>query len=79
MVAVVLQHMQGCKASAVVVVPGDRQPRFPLLAAATARSVPVVAKGVASTFFRMHHQKERMSFVFRQWSMRAVEVDFRQE
>ena len=79
MIAVVLQHMQDCKARAVVVVPDDRQSWFPLLAAATVRSVPVAAKGGAGTFFRMHHQKGRESFVFRQWGMRAVEVDFRQE
>ena len=66
MIAVVLQHMQGCKARAVVVVPGDRQSWLPLLAAATVRSVPVAAKGGAGTFFRMHRQKGRVSFVFRQ-------------
>ena len=79
MIAVVLQHMQGCKARAVVVVPDDRQSWFPLLAAATIRSVPVAAKEGAGTFFRMRHQKGRVSFVFRQWDMRAVKVDFRQE
>ena len=47
MVAVVLQHMQDCKAGAVVVVPHDRQSWFPLLAAVTGRSVPV-----ATTVFR---------------------------
>ena len=78
-IAVVLQHIQGCEARAVVVVPVDRQSWFPRLAAATVRSVPVAAKGGAGTFFRMHHQKGRVSFVFRQWGMRAVEVDFRQE
>ena len=78
-IAVVLQHVQGCKARAVVVAPDDRQSWFPLLAAATVRSVPVAAKRGAGTFFRMHHQKGRMPFVFRQWGMRAVEVDFRQE
>ena len=51
MIAVVLQHMQGCKARAVVVVPDDRQSWFPLLAAATVRSVPVAAKGGAGMFF----------------------------
>ena len=35
MVSVVLQHMQRCKARAVVVVPDDRQSWFPVLAAAT--------------------------------------------
>ena len=79
MVTVVLQHMQGCKARAVVVVSDDGQSRFPLLAAATVRSVPVATKGGTGTFFRMHHQKGKMPFVFRQWSMRVVEVDFRQE
>ena len=79
MVAVVLQHMQGCKARAVVVVLDDRQSRFPLLAAATFRPVPVAVKGDAGTFFRMHHQKGKVSFVFRHWGMRAVEVDLRQE
>ena len=66
MIAVVLQHMQGCKARAVVVVPDDGQSWFPLLVAATVRSVPVAAKGGAGTFSRMHHQKGRLSFVFRQ-------------
>ena len=47
MVAVVPQHMQGCKARAVAVVPVDRQPWLPLLAAATVRSVSVAAKGGA--------------------------------
>ena len=79
MVAVVLQHMQSCKARGVVVVPDDRQLWFPLLAAATVRSFPVAAKGGTGTFFRMHHQKGKMPSVFRQWGMRAVEVDFRQE
>ena len=79
MIATVYHHMQGCKARAVVVVPDDRQSWFPLLAVATVRSVPVAAKGGAGTFFRMHHQKGRVSFVFRQGGMRAVEVDFRQE
>ena len=79
MIAVVLQNMQGCKARAVVVVPDDRQSWFPLLAVATVRSVPVAAKGGAGTFFRMYHQKGRVSFVFRQRGMRAVEVDFRQK
>ena len=79
MIAVVLQHMQGCKARAVVVIPDDRQSWFSLLAAATVRSVPAAAKGGAGTFFRMHHQKGRVSFVFQQWGMRAVEVDLRQE
>ena len=79
MVAVVLQHMQDCKARGVVVVPDDRQSWFPLLAAATVRSVLVAAKGGAGTFSRMNHQKNRVSFVFWQWGMRAVEVDFRQE
>ena len=79
MIAVVLQHMQGCKARAVVVVPDDRQSWFPLRGAAIARSVPVAAKGGAGTFFRMHHQKRRVSFVFRKWGMQAVEVDVRQE
>ena len=53
MIAVVLQDMQGCKARAaraVVVVPDDRQPWFPLLAAATVRSVSVAAKLAAGTF-----------------------------
>ena len=36
-------------------------------------------EGGVGTFFRMHHQKGRVSFVFRQWGMRGVEVDFRQE
>ena len=79
MVAVVLQHVQGCKARAVVVVPDDRQSWSPQLAVATVESVPVATKGGAGTFFRMHHQKGRVSFVFRQWAMRAVEVNFRQE
>ena len=80
MVAVVLQHMQGCKGIAVVVVPDDRQSWFPLLAVTTARSAPVAAKGGAGIFSRIHHhKKERVSFAFRQWDMRAVEVDFRQE
>ena len=65
MVAVVLQHMQGCKARAVVMVPVDRQPWFPLLAAVIVRSIPVAANVGADTFFRMHHQKGRVSFVFR--------------
>ena len=79
MIAVVLQHIQDCKARPVVVVPDDRQSWFPLLTAATVRSVPVAAKGGAAKFFRMYHQKGRLSFVFRQRGMRAVEVDFRQE
>ena len=79
MIAVVLQHMQGCKARAVVVISDDRQTWFPLRVAATVRSVPVAAKEGACTFFRMHHQKRRVSFVFWQWGMRPVEVDFRQE
>ena len=79
MIAVVLQHMHGCKARAVVVVPDDRKSWFPLLAAATVRSLPVAAKAGAGTFFRIHHQKGRESFVFRQWGMRAVEVNFRLE
>ena len=79
MTAVVLYHMQGCITRAVVVVPDDRQPWFPLLTAATVRSVPVVAKGGVGTCFRMHYQRGRMSFVFRQRGMRAVEVGFRQE
>ena len=66
MVAVVLQHMQCCKARAVVVVPEDRQSWFPLLAAATVRSVQEVAKVGAGTFFRVHHQKGKVSLVFRQ-------------
>ena len=65
-------------ARAVVVVPDDRQSWFPLLAAATVRSVPVAAKGGAGTFFRIYHQKGKVSVVFRQWGMWAVEVDFRQ-
>ena len=69
MVAIVLQHMQGCKARAVVVVPDDRQSWFPLLAAATVRTVLVAAKGDPGTFSRMHHQKGRVSFVFRWWGM----------
>ena len=79
MIAVVLQHMQGCKARAMEVFPDGRQSWFPLLAAATVRSVPVAAWGGAGTFFRMHHQKGRVSFVVWQWGMRAVEVNFRQE
>ena len=79
MIAVVLQHMQGFKARAVVVVPDDRQSWFSLQAAATVRLVPVAAKGGADTFFRMHHQRGRVSFVFRVWGIRAVEVDFRQQ
>ena len=67
--------MQGCKTRAVVVAPDVRQSWFPLLAAATVRSVPVAAKGGTGTFFRMHHQKGRVSFVFRHWGMRAVEVE----
>ena len=67
MVAVVLQHIQGCKCRAVVVVAGDRQSWFSLLLApATVRSVPVAAKGGAGTFLRMHHQKGRVPFLFRQ-------------
>ena len=50
MVAVVLQHMQSCKARAVVVVPDGTQSSFPLLAAATVWSVPVAAKGGAVRF-----------------------------
>ena len=45
MVAVVLQHMQSCKAKAMAVVPDARKSWFPLPAAATVRSVPVAAKG----------------------------------
>ena len=51
MVAVLLQHMQGCKARAVVVVSDDKQSWFPLLAAATVRSVPVAGKGGQVHFF----------------------------
>ena len=54
MVVVVLQHMRSCKARAVLVVPDDRQLWFPLLAAATVRSVSVAAKWDAGTFFHMH-------------------------
>ena len=44
--------MQGCKArAAVVVVPDERQSWFPLLAAATVRSVPVAAKEVQVRFY----------------------------
>ena len=57
-------------------IPDGRQSGFSLLAAATVRSIPVAAKGSAGTFFRVHHQKGKVSFVFRQWGMRAVEVDF---
>ena len=64
MIAVVLQHMQGCKARAVVVVPDDSQSWFPLLAAATVRSVPVAAKGGAGTFFCMHHQRKEECRLF---------------
>ena len=79
MIAVLLQHMQGCKARAVVVVSDDRQTWFPLPAAATVRSIPVAAKEGVGAFFRMHHQKGRVSVVVRQWGMRAVEVEFRQK
>ena len=58
MIAVVLQHMQGCKARAVVVVPDDRQSWFPLLAAATVRAVPVAGKGGADTFSVRTTRKE---------------------
>ena len=60
-------------------IPDDRQSWFLLLTVATVRSVPVAAKGGAGMFFRINHQKGRVSFVFRQWGMRDVEVDFRQE
>ena len=43
----VLQHMQGCEARAVVVVLEDRQSWFPLLAAATVRSAPLAEKAGA--------------------------------
>ena len=78
LVVVVLQYTQDCKARAVVVV-DDRQSWFPLLAAVTVRSVPIAAKGSIGTFFRMHHQKEEVPFVFRQWGMRTIDVDFRQD
>ena len=77
MVVVVLQYTQDCKARAVVVVDA-RQSWFPLLAAVTVRSVPIAAKGTG-TFFRMHHQKEEVPFVFRQWGMRTIDADFRQD
>ena len=79
MVAVALQHMRSCKARAVVVVPDDRQSWFPLLPAATVRSVPVAAKSDTGKFFRIYHQKRKVSFVFRQWDILAVKMDFRQE
>ena len=43
--------MQGGKAGAVVVVPDGKQSWFPLLAAATVRSVPVAAKEVQVRFY----------------------------
>ena len=76
MVGVILQHLEECKARAVVVVPDQKQSWFPRLASAMVRCRKVSNPGKKSPFFRVHHQRGKETFEFRQWAMKAVEVDF---
>lgn len=76
MVGVLLQHLEECKAKAVVIVPDQKQSWFPRLAGAAVRSKEISRPGGVSPFFRVHHQRGHEKFEFKRWPMRAVEVDF---
>lgn len=75
-VGVVLQRLSECRARAVVVVPDLRKSWYPLLKDATVRSVVLSQPAEESVFFRMDHRRGQVSFSFRRWAMRAVEVNF---
>jgi len=76
MVGVVLQRMAECKAQAVVIVPDQQNTWYPMLADATVRSMRLTKPAERAVFYRMNHQKGKVSFAFRRWAMRAVEVSF---
>lgn len=76
MVGVVLQRMAECGARAVVVVPDQQHTWYPMLADATVRSYTIANQAEGSVFYRMHHQRGKVSFAFKRWAMRAVEVNF---
>lgn len=78
MVGVVLQHLEEKGAHAVVVIPDAKLHWFPKLQAATVRSQQVAEPGGGGQFFRLHHQRNKVTHRFHKWGMRAVEVDFRE-
>lgn len=78
MVGVVLQRLSECRAQAVVEVPDLRKSWHPLLEEATVRSVVLSQPAEESVLYRMDHRRGKVSFSFRRWAMRAVEVDFDQ-
>lgn len=77
MVGVVLQHLEEREAHAVVLVPDRKDSWYPLLQGATVQAQTVTASGESGQFFRYHHKKGKVPYVFRKFGMRAVEVDFR--
>ena len=68
--------MAECKAQAVVIVPDQQNTWYPMLADATVRSMRLTKPAEREVFYRMNHQKGKVSFAFRRWAMRAVEVSF---
>lgn len=75
MVGVVLQHLEECRARAVVIVPDRKLSWFPRLASAMVRCKEISAPFGISSFFRIDHRAGRQPFSFK-WGMLAVEVNF---
>ena len=77
MVGVFLQHLEECRAKALVIVPDRKQYWFPRIADAATRSRTLsIGSGGESPFFRVHHQKGSERFHFKRSGMLAVVVDF---
>lgn len=76
MVGVVLQHLEECRAKALLVVPDQKHSWFPRLAEATVRSRSMPSFMGESPFFTIHHKKGMSRFLYKRWRMLAVVVDF---
>ena len=77
MVGVVTAHLREYRARVVIIIPAVCLSRFPLVASASVRSLPVASLLEFNVFLRVHHLKGENLFIFLRWGMRAVEVDFR--
>lgn len=76
MVGVVLQRVEEYKARTVIVVPDLQQTWYPMLSAAIVRSRKLADLWEEGVFYRTNHQYGEVSFAFKRWAMRAVEVSF---
>lgn len=74
----VLQHLEECRAHAVLVLPDTRPYWFPLVQLASVRSLPVASRGEAGVFQWPCSSGVLRGWKYPRWGMVAHEVDFRQ-